>query len=68
MSRIHYLILPLAMLVMYLVFTADSKREIQQPVPTVAPDWLYEMRREVQRQAIVNPMQGYQPQMPGANK
>jgi hypothetical protein len=68
MSRLHYLLLPLAALFMYLVFTADQRREIQQPVPTVAPDWLYEMRREVQRQAIVNPMQGYQPQMPGGLK
>jgi hypothetical protein len=33
MSRLHYLILPLAMLVMYLVFTADQRREITNGEP-----------------------------------
>jgi hypothetical protein len=56
------------MAVMYLVFTADSKREIQQPVPTVAPDWLYEIRKEMQRQSHVNPLDGYKSQMPGGLK
>jgi hypothetical protein len=43
-------------------------RELQAPAPVVTPDWLYELRREAQRQAITNPMDGYKPQMPGGLK
>ena len=69
MDRLHWLLLPLALAAMWCAFVcANRPLVLQEPVPVVQPDWVSEARREAQRQAIVNPWEGYKPQFPGANK